>query len=188
MEPERKIIVAIATSADGYIARKDGGIDWLDRPRPKGFYGMDAFMKSIDTIIWGRTTWDMAAGMGGAGGYGARIRNYVFTHRPAAEAAGVEFVNEPVAPFVERLRARPGKNIWMMGGGGVIASFLDAGAIDEFSISVVPTLIGEGIPLVQPARRNVALELISSQAFPDGVVQLHYRVAPPKPPKRRRKP
>ena len=66
MATERKIIVYIATSADGYIARKDGGIDWLDRPQPKGAYGLATFMNSVDTIIWGRTTWDMAAGMGGA--------------------------------------------------------------------------------------------------------------------------
>src|ERR1044072_322504 len=105
----RKVIVCIATSADGYIARKDGGIDWLDRPSPKGNYGMGKFMKSIDTIVWGRKTWDEAAARSGIGVCGSRVRHYVFTHRPAAESAGVEFVNEPVGPFVERLRRTPGK-------------------------------------------------------------------------------
>ena len=56
----RKIIVYIATSADGFIARSDGSVDWLDRPRPKGNYGMGAFYKSIDTVLWGRKTCEMA--------------------------------------------------------------------------------------------------------------------------------
>jgi dihydrofolate reductase len=88
----------------------------------------------------------------------------------------VEFVNEPVSDFARRLRAAPGKNIWIMGGGGLIASFLDAGQIDEFNISVVPTFIGEGVPLIAPQRRTVALKLLSSEQVQDGVVRLQYRV------------
>ena len=67
-----------------------------------------------------------------------------------------------------------GKNIWMMGGGDLIASFLDAGAIDEFIITVIPTFIGEGIPLMTNRHRDIPLDLRSVQQFPDGVVQLHY--------------
>jgi len=179
MTRARKVIVSIATSADGYIARTDGGIDWLDRPRPRGFYGMGAFFKTIDTILWGRKTYDEALSRGGGPGFGSRIRNYVFSHRPASSPArGVEFVNEPVSAFAKRLRAAPGKDIWMMGGGGLIASFLDAGEIDEFTIHVIPTFIGEGIPLIQPRHRLVPLELRSVRRFPDGVVQLRYRVRP----------
>jgi dihydrofolate reductase len=88
----------------------------------------------------------------------------------------VEFVNEPVNAFTKRLRAVPGKDIMMMGGGGLIASFLDADEIDEFNIKVIPTFIGEGIPLIQPRHRLVPLELRSVRRFPDGVVQLQYRV------------
>lgn len=178
MKSKRKIIVYIATSADGYIARADGSYEWLNRPRPKGNYGMAEFFRSIDTILWGRKTYDQALGMGGLGAFGSKIKNYVFTHRPAAEAAGVEFVNEPVRDFAKRLRARPGKNIWTMGGAGLIASFLDEGEIDEFSIHVIPVLIGEGIPLIAPRHRLVPLKLISTRKFPGGVVHLNYRVLP----------
>ena len=105
------------------------------------------------------------------------MKNYVFTHRPPKKPAkGVEFVNEPIAPFGKRLREQPGKDIWIMGGGGVVASFLDAGQIDEFSIHVIPVLIGEGIPLIAPARRTVPLKLLSTHKFPDGVVHLNYAV------------
>jgi dihydrofolate reductase len=88
----------------------------------------------------------------------------------------VEFVKEPLSEFAKRLRAMPGKDIWMMGGGGIIASFLDAGEIDEFIIHVIPTFIGEGIPLIAPKRRNVELKLLSVRDYPDGVVRLHYAV------------
>ena len=90
---------------------------------------------------------------------------------------GFQFVDELVKPFAQRLRAQPGKDIWMMGGGGIIASFLDEEEIDEFNIRVIPILIGEGIPLVQPRHRSVPLKLLSTRKFPDGVVELNYRVA-----------
>jgi dihydrofolate reductase len=178
MTKERKIIVYIATSADGYIARLDGTVEWLNRPRTAGDYGMGAFFKSIDTILWGRKTYDQALGFGKkGGGFGSKIKNFVFTHRPPAKPdPAVEFVNKQVSDFARSLRATPGKGIWMMGGGGLIASFLDAGEIDEFIIHVIPTFIGEGIPLIAPRHRLVPLRLRSTRRYPDGVVRLHYAV------------
>jgi dihydrofolate reductase len=182
MVHKRKIIVYIATSADGFIARPDGSFDWLERPRPKGNYGMGAFYKSIDTTLWGRKTSDMALDFQKRGvpgtAFDTKVKNYVFTRSPVPSAApvGVEFVNEPIKAFATRLREKKGKNIWMMGGAGIIASFLDAGEIDEFIIHVIPKFIGEGIPLIAPARRTVPLKLISCTKFPDGVVKLHYAV------------
>ncbi|PYX68061.1 MAG: dihydrofolate reductase [Acidobacteria bacterium] len=182
MVRKRKIIVYIATSADGFIARPDGSVDWLDRPRPKGNYGMGAFYKSIDTVLWGRKTCDMALeyqkkGVPGTA-FDTRVKNYVFTRGPlpAAAPADVEFVSEPIKAFATRLREKKGKDIWMMGGAGIIASFLDDGEIDEFMIHVIPKFIGEGIPLIAPGRRTVPLKLISCTKFTDGVVKLHYAV------------
>ena len=81
---KRKIIVYIATSADGYIARADGSVDWLNRPRTAGDYGMSEFYKSIDAVLWGRKTYDMTLGSGkkGGGGLGSKIKSYVFTAQP----------------------------------------------------------------------------------------------------------
>lgn len=172
----RKIIAYIATSVDGYIARPDGGVDWLNRPQPKDGYGMDAFVRSIDTVLWGRKTYDFAVKMGGVGAYG-NVKHYAFSRQPPSDPLPeVEFVSEPIPEFVGKLRAREGKNVWMMGGASIIASFLDCGGIDEFSIHVIPVMIGEGIPLVAPRHRNIPLELISAPSFPDGVVHLHYAV------------
>jgi dihydrofolate reductase len=175
--PKRKIIVNIATSADGYVARTDGNLDWLTRrPAPKGFYGLPKFWRSIDAKVLGRKTFDAMVKMGAR--FGAKDVHYVFSRQaaPASLPAGVQFVSESVGAFAERLRKQPGKNIWMMGGGEVIGSFLDVDAIDEFIISVVPTFIGEGIPLIAPRHREVPLRLLAVQRFPDGVVQLHYAV------------
>jgi len=70
----------------------------------------------------------------------------------------------------------PGKDIWMMGGGSIITSFLDAGEIDEFIIHVIPILIGEGIPLIAPKQRDVSLKVLSVRDYTDGVIRLHYAV------------
>jgi dihydrofolate reductase len=177
----RKIIVLVAASADGFLARKDGGVDWLDRPHVAGDYGMAAFDRSIDTILFGRKTYELALrfqkqGIPGAA-FDPKKRNYLFSRRrirPASPA--VALVTESVARFAERLRAEPGKDVWIIGGAGLIASFLDAGQIDEFRIHVIPTMIGEGIPLVAPRRRTVELDLLSSRRFSDGVMLLRYAV------------
>ena len=174
----RKIIVYVATSADGYISRSDGNVDWLNRPRTAGDYGMAEFFKSIDTALLGRRTFDEAIGRGAEAHFGKRNKNYVFTHNPPppSQYKYVEFVNEPIEEFAARVRALPGKDIWLMGGGGIIASFLDAGEIDEFMIFVIPIFIGEGIPLIKPRHRDIQLKLLSSKAYEDGVVKLHYQV------------
>jgi dihydrofolate reductase len=115
MVQKRKIIVHIATSADGFIARSDGSFDWLDRPSPKGNYGLDAFYKSIDTILWGRKTCDMALELQKKGvpeaGFDTKVKNYVFTRGavPSAAPAGVEYVKEPIKAFATRLRESEGK-------------------------------------------------------------------------------
>ncbi len=173
----RRIIVHIATSADGFIARPDGDLEWLtSRPAPKGFYGLPAFQKTVDTILFGRKTYEIGLEMGAT--FDGTTKNYVFSRRPAPTSVprGVEFVTETIPSFAKRLRASAGKNIWMMGGGEIIASFLDADAIDEFVISIVPVFIGEGIPLIAPRHRHVPLSLRSATPFPDGVVQVHYEV------------
>src|SRR4051812_2322439 len=173
----RRIITYIATSADGYIARPDGAVDWLERPRPPGNYGMAAFYRSIDTILWGRKTYELALafqkqGVKGAG-FDSGLANYVFSHNPPSTVpSSIEFVPGHIDRFVQEFRGRPGKNAWMMGGAQLIGSFLDIGGIDEFIIHVIPVFIGEGIPLIAPRHRAIPLHLGSCRRYPDGVVRL----------------
>ncbi len=188
MKTQRKIIVYIATSADGYIARPDGDVEWLNRRPPTTDGGMTRFYSSIDTILWGRKTYDWLLAYYKKKGtkgemFDTKVANYVFSRKPPKRAMpGVEFVAEPVKAFAKRLRATPGKHIWMMGGGGLIASFLDAGEIDEFDIHVIPTLIGKGIPLVAPRHRDIALRLRSIRKHSDGSARLRYEVVKTKRP------
>jgi dihydrofolate reductase len=174
---QRKVIVHIAASADGYIARPDGDLEWLtSRPAPKGFYGMEAFMKTVDTMVIGRKTYEESLKLGGT--FDSTSRTFVFSRQkpPAKIPKGVEFVNEAIGPFISRLREQPGKDIWLMGGGELIASCLDEKVIDEFVVSVVPVFIGDGIPLIARRDRHVSMTLKSVERFDDGLVQLHYLV------------
>lgn len=183
MKSRRKIIVYIAISADGYIARPDGDVEWLNRRPSNVDHGMRAFSRSIDTILWGRKTYDWAlayarkAGSNPESMFDKKVRNYVFSRKPPKRAVGgVEFVSQPIKAFVRSLRAKPGKHIWMMGGGKLIASFLDTGEIDEFDIHVIPTFIGKGIPLIAPRHRDINLNLLSLRKYPDSSARLRYEV------------
>jgi dihydrofolate reductase len=177
----RKIIVSLAVSADGYIARPNGDVEWLNR-RPHADYDMSAFYKTVDTIIMGRKTYDWALAYAKKhkmkdGVFDTRLKNYVLSKKPPKRTAPeVEFVSESVKKFAKRLRAAPGKHIWMMGGGKVIASFLDAGEIDVFDIHVIPTFIGKGIPLIAPRHRDITLKLLAMKKYSDGSVRLRYEV------------
>src|SRR5690349_14015379 len=126
MPQKRKIIVEVAISADGFLARADGSVDWLDSSRLKGDYGMGEFYKSIDTIVFGRKTYEVALAFQASGvpgsAFDARIKNYVFsrTLSPSDAPPAVEITSAPVKAFASRLRGEKGKNIWMMGGVGII--------------------------------------------------------------------
>src|SRR5947208_16221447 len=111
---------------------------------------MGVFMKTIDTILWGRKTYIKGVEMCMKdGGFGPKIKNYLFSRKPQGSLLqGFELVREPIKPFMQQLRAQPGKNLWMMGGGEIIASLLDEGEIDEFSIRVIRICIGAGSPLI----------------------------------------
>lgn len=133
-------------------------------------------MKSIDTMLLGRKTYEVSLRLGAK--FDSTSRSIVFSrHAPPADIpSGVEFVSGPIGPFVSGLREQPGKDIWLMGGGELIASFLDERAIDEFVLSVVPVFIGDGIPLIARRQRYVPLDLHSVERFDDGLIQLRYRV------------
>jgi dihydrofolate reductase len=126
--------------------------------------------------VLGRKTFDVSLRMGAK--FDGKTPHYVFSRQPPPKSLppGVEFVSEEVEEFAQRLKAGEGKNAWLMGGGETIAAFLDAQAVDEFIISVVPIFIGDGLPLIAPRHREVPLRLQSVTPFPDGVVQLHYLV------------
>lgn len=171
----RKIIAYLATSVDGFIARPDGDVSWLDRPRPADEYGLPAFLRSIDTVIMGRTTFEAGQKIGGTLVEGKR--NIVLSRSvPSYGIPGATVENAPPLQLVNRLREEKGSDVWLMGGAQVFSSFLADAALDELIVHVVPVLIGTGIPLLDARPREVELKLRSTRRFADGVVRLHYDV------------
>ena len=169
----RKIIAYLATSIDGFIARPNGAVDWLDRPRPRGNYGMSAFMRSIDTLVMGRATYEIGLELGG--GVWPGKRNIILSRTLSLDSVkGAIVESGDAADLASRWRSEPGSDIWLMGGAVVFGEFLDAGAIDELMIHVVPVAIGTGIPLFDPKPRTSEMSLLSVKKFTDGVVLLHY--------------
>lgn len=171
----RRVIYFVASSLDGFIARQDGGIDWLFTDQD---YGYQQFLAGIDTVVMGRKTYDLCLTFGE---YPYRsLQNFVFS-RSQADFTHAVAVTEPVPRFVERLRAAPGKNIWLVGGGVLAGEFFAAGAVDELRVFVHPTLIGSGLPLAAGLLRDVTLQLKATQAFNTGLVELAYDVVKTRP-------
>ena len=167
----RKIILFIAVSLDGYIAKADGGLDWLFSDRD---YGYTPFLESIDTTLMGYETYEKVLGFGEFP-YPDKV-NYVFSINHKGEKSPyVEFIGGDIASFAKGLREMPGKDIWLVGGGKINTVMLNAGLIDEMIISVHPVVLGSGIPLFanNPKERNFVLE--DSESFSSGLVQLKYR-------------
>jgi len=171
---KRKIVLGLGISLDGYIARLNGAVDFLFMPKD---YSMAPFFATVDTAIFGRKTLDAALQMGGGGSFsGSSMANYVFSRsKPAVERDGLIFVNQSPAAFVRQLREKPGKDIWLMGGGELARDFLKADLVDELYLGIVPVLLGEGIPLFPSGfpQRNFAL--IENKTYTRGLIALRYK-------------
>ncbi|HEX2686577.1 MAG TPA: dihydrofolate reductase family protein [Kofleriaceae bacterium] len=163
--------VFIATSADGYIARRDGAIDWLERVQGPD-YGYAAFLASVDTLVMGRATYDTVLGFGDWPFAGKRV--IVMTHRPAAPRRDETFAS---ATPIELLAQLGNAQRIYVDGGNVIRQFLSAHLIDDVTLSIVPIVLGDGVRLFVGGEGEHALALESSQAWPTGLVQLRYRVS-----------
>src|SRR2546430_2153947 len=166
----RKVIAGLGISLDGYIARLDGSVDFLFMPKD---YSMGPFFKTIDTAILGRKTYDDGLKMGGS--FTGSIKYYVFskTH-PPGERNHVTFTNESPSAVIVEIRKKPGKNIWLMGGGILIRDFLKEDLVDELYLGVVPTLIGEGIPLFPSGFPQREFDLVENKTYSRGLITLRY--------------
>jgi len=175
----RKVVLGLGISLDGYIARPDGAVDFLFMPKD---YSMGPFFATIDTAIMGRKTYDVALKMGGGEFGDSKMKNYVFSHsQPPGERGGVTFVNESPKSFVEALRKRSGKDIWLMGGGELARDFLKDDLVDELYIGIIPVLIGEGIPLFPSGFPQREFSLLENKTFSKGMIALKYSRARKKP-------
>jgi dihydrofolate reductase len=168
----RKVRYSVAASLDGYIAGPHGEYDWIVMDPAIDFA---AFLKTIDTVLMGRRTFEVALRHGGGGMPG--IRTYVFSRTLRADDhPRVTMVAADAASTVAALRAEDGKDIWLMGGGVLFNSLLEAGLVDTVEVAVVPVLLGQGIPLLPGSGSRSRLELTKTETFPSGIVLLNYAV------------
>jgi len=169
----RKVVLALGTSLDGYIARGDGSVDFLFMPRD---YSMAPFFKRVDVAIMGRKTYEVAKAMGG--GDFSKMEPYVMSRSlPAGKREGLTFTSEEPLNLVARLRKADGKDIWMMGGGELARAFLQADLIDEIHLGILPVLLGEGIPLFPSGFPQREFALAENKAYSRGLLALKYERA-----------
>lgn len=180
----RKVVLGLGISLDGYIARKNGSVDWLSVDWE---YDWGAFMSTIDTVLMGRRSWEKLVELGGgenANPYKG-LSTYVFSKTiEAVDTPDVTVVEKDVAGFVSDLRKRDGKDIWLTGGGDLAASFFEADLVDELYLGVTPILLGSGIPLFEGFQRDVPLRLMRNntcfnKARDNAMVELVYEVVRP---------
>ncbi|MEW6731362.1 MAG: dihydrofolate reductase family protein [Acidobacteriota bacterium] len=181
----RRVKYFIANSLDNFIARSNGAVDWLFMD---GDYGMATFFKSIDTVLIGRKTYEfiLSQNKRDKKSSSKKVKNkttsnsmksYVFSRtikKPLDE--DVKIISENAGEFIRNLKKQPGKDIWLMGGGGLARSLFAEGVVDEISLGVHPVLLGSGIPLFCEIGKQINLELTECKPHPNGVVQLLYRV------------
>ena len=169
----RKVVLGLGISLDGYIARPDGSVDFLFMPTD---YSMAPFFATIDTAIMGRKTLEDGLKMTGGDSipsYG--LTSYVMSRsQPAGQRHGATFTQQDPASLVRELRKKPGKDIWLMGGGELAREFLKADLVDELYLGVVPVLLGEGIPLFPPGFPQREFSLAENKTYSKGLISLRY--------------
>lgn len=173
----RKLSLFIATSLDGYIAKHNDDLSFLKLVEKEGEdYGYQEFTDTIDTLIIGRRTYDYVVKAIGSSHYDNGNRDvYIITRTERPNAGRTTFYTGSLIELVKRLKSEKGKNIYCDGGAEVINELLKYDLIDEFIISIVPILLGNGTRLFKDGRPEQMLELVNTKTFETGLTQLHYK-------------
>jgi dihydrofolate reductase len=170
----RRVCYAVAMSLDGYIAGPNGEADWIIMDPDINFR---ALFERFDTFLLGRRTFEGMAGVGG--GAQSSTRTIVFSRTLRQEDhPNVTIVSEKPEQALTDLRSKPGKDIWLFGGGSLFRSLLEARQVDAVEVSVIPVLLGAGISLLppNPSSERFKLKLTGSRTFKTGIVSLEYAV------------
>lgn len=172
----RKVTLFIAMSLDGYIADKDGGVDWLNGQEEDG-ENMDTyseFIKTIDTIIMGWNTYhQLTSELSPEEWVYPEQVSFVITHREIPSTERIRFTSESPCDLVKRLREEEGNGIWICGGANIVRQLMETDLIDTLHISVIPTLLGDGVRLFGPLEKEQKLRLVKTQSY-NGITDLVY--------------
>ncbi len=165
---KKKVILYIAASLDGFIARKNGSVDWLAKyENTEEDYGYKKFFDSIGIVILGNTTYKQFKAP-----Y-PKKKCFVFSRKNTGKEDNITYVNNDAKDFLNGLRYDD-ENIWLVGGGDIVKEFLKNNLIDEFIITVIPIVLGGGIPLFAEGYREHQLKLQNIKSYDSGVIQLSY--------------
>ncbi len=174
MPAPRKVILYIAMSLDGFIARPGDDLSFLSLVEKAGEdYGYGDFIESVDTVIMGRRTYDWV--MRHVPDFShADMEAFIITRTPRPANGTVQFYSGDLKLLIEELKKKEGKNIFADGGAEIVQALLKEGLIDDLIISVIPVLLGDGVRLFKDGRPEQRLQLVKSKSYETGLVQLHY--------------
>jgi dihydrofolate reductase len=168
----RRVRYSVAVSLDGYIAGPKDEADWIMMDPEIDF---SALFEQFDTFLLGRRTFELMARAGKVETPG--MKTFVFSRTlRQQDHPEVTLVAEGMEETVAALRAEPGKDIWLFGGGSLFRSLLDAGLVDTVEVAIMPVLLGEGIPLLPPPARQTRLRLTGHKVYQTGIISLEYTV------------
>jgi dihydrofolate reductase len=171
-----KLVTYISMSLDGFLATKDDGLNWLSIVDQKGEdYGYNAFTASVDKYIVGRKTYDVIMNLVGEFPQAKKFKCYIISRTKNGEEDGVTFYNGDIVALVNQLKSEGTKNIYCDGGGEILKLLMSKKLIDEFIISIIPVILGDGKRLFLGDVPYQGLALISAKPFESGLVQVHYR-------------
>jgi dihydrofolate reductase len=172
---KRKLVIFIASSLDGYIATDEHNLDWLFSVEGEGDNGYSDFYESIDTILMGRVTYDWLMEHEKDNFPYEGKECYVFSRMKKENSEHVSFVQDNIGEFSKELKRKQGKNIWLVGGGDLIQTFINEKLVDEIIVTIAPVLLGKGIPLFKNNHFQTSLLLKSINRY-NQFAELHYEV------------
>lgn len=173
---ERKVVLYISMSVDGFLATKDNDLSWLSIAEKKGEdYGYGKMAERSDTYIVGRATYDVVLNLTGGDFSPAEMyKCYVITRQERESENGVTFYNGDIEQLIKKIKSEEGKDIYCDGGGEIVKLLMEKNLIDEYIISVIPIVLGDGIPLFKGGLSTIKLKALPAKFYDTGVVQLHY--------------
>lgn len=171
----RKLVLQLAVSLDGFIEGPKGEFDWCFTDQD---YGMKAFFSRIDSVFYGRKSYELVLSMGDAAMPGfPKLREYVFSNTLRSVKPDAVLIQGDAAAAVRRIKEQAGKDIWLFGGASLTASLMNEGLVDEISLAVHPILLGAGKPLFNGINHRTALTLTDEKAYSSGLVMLTYAIS-----------